>query len=169
MFVLDTTPGWATALDIVGGIVLLFGLVVIGVATNSTSLGRTILIFLGSLASVVGAISLLVGMANLRSIENTFNNPNAIDADQRKYTNVNVSKVEEEIASALGVNKVQIDEKDNNGIYNSRKILKGDMVDFTAVDEGKISAGSFYFTTSTLEILTTDETDLVENVSVPTK
>jgi len=171
MFILTTTPIWAIVLLVIGSLMFLIGgIITVNICVDLTEgLLRKLALFLGLIVIVPGFVMMLLGGFNIKSVEESFNNPYSVSENKRSDLRVETSEIEAKAATALNVDKVQIELKDDSGSYNARKIINGDMVDFVAVEEGKISTGYFYFTESTIEVLTTGENDLINHTSIATK
>lgn len=169
MFILESSPWFVIPLGI-AGVALMAVFIVLGMSAlfddqdnfkNKKSVICSIILFV--FAANSAGIS-IYGASQKNSVEETFNNPYSVNEEDRDNLRVQTSEIEKSIEEAIELDKVQIDETREISNY----IKQGDMVDFEAVEEGKLVEGKFYFTENSLEILTTGESDIVEHVSIPT-
>lgn len=128
-------------------------------ATNIVSLTIGLVIALTGISGLIFTTN-----TQFKSTTETLNNPYSVNEEQRSKLTLVLDETEKTIAEALEVDKVEVEVKNRV----DQNAAQGNMVDFVAVEEGKLIDGKFYFTEETLEILVTGESDLVEHISVPT-
>lgn len=171
MFILETTPTFVWVLIPVFAALSAVSIVLMGSSIAAGLEGKigskaknTASIALSAIVLAVSLPGFCFVMVQDNSIE-TFNNPYSASDEQRSELRLDTSEVEKTIAEALNIDKAEVEAVTEVG----RKARNGDMVDFTAVEEGKLIEGKFYFTETTLEILVSGETDIIEHVSISTK
>lgn len=170
MFILETTPSFVWILISIIAAFLILAIVLSGILAHrlDNNIGnRTKNNVSMTLCFVVIAVN-VVGLGftfnQIGSIPETYNNPHSVNEEQRSDLKLSTSEVEKTIAEALKIDKAEVEATNEVG----RKAQRGDMVDFVAVEEGKLIDGKFYFTEDSLEILVSGETDIVEHVSIST-
>ena len=164
MFVLEMTPEWMLPVifsSLLTGVFLFAGMSwFAGSNDDSKSTFLTVAATLLVSGSIVLAIYNYVN-PNLETVDN----PYAVSEEQRAKLELDHTALQEKIVEALDVDKVELVDYDS-ALAKSRA---GNMVDFTAVEEGALVEGKFYFTETTLEILVSGEADIVEHVSISTQ
>ena len=170
MFILETTPSFVWILLSIIAAFLILGIALSGIFANrlDNNVGNrtknVISVILGFAITIGCSAGLALTLNQTGSVAETFNNPYSVNEEQRSDLKLSTSEVEKTIAEALNIDKAEVEATNEVG----RKAQRGDMVDFVAVEEGKLIEGKFYFTEETLEILVSGETDIVEHVSIST-
>lgn len=166
MFVLEVPPVWMAPVicaSLLTGIILLVGMLSFANRNDDSNRGTEILTIVSVL--LISASGVLTIYNHVNPNLETVDNPYAVSEEQREKLELDHTALQEKIVEALDVDKVELVDYDS-ALVKSRA---GNMVDFTAVEEGTLVEGKFYFTETTLEILVSGEADIVEHVSISTK
>lgn len=175
MIIVEFFPAWMSFLTMALCAIGIFFVVVFAISGNihkkqknmTKSENAYLVIFLSS-AILAG---ILFAAGHLNPVVETFDNPysarEAADDDGRRANllDVKTEEIEKKISQSLDVDKVEVESRAEVR-YN---IIKDNMTDFVAVEDGKIIDGKFYFTENTLEILVSGENDIIEHVSISTE
>lgn len=166
MFVLEITPEWMPPVifsSLFTGVFLFVGMISFA-NRNDDRDGMSVLLAIVSVVLISGS-GILTIYNHVNPNLKTVDNPYAVSEEQRVKLELDQDTLEEKIVEALDVDKVELVDYDS-ALTKSRA---GNMVDFTAVEEGTLVEGKFYFTETTLEILVSGEADIMEHVSIATE